>query len=176
MGTSRRDPCRRGGASSSSKLRVEENDNVSRLLQIVKNHTRDETNTDEHYEQVLKELENGEDPNQIDSKGQSVLIACANTLKAFYDSRVAELLVEWGSDVNAKFEGKTAIQWAATRGNSRGALHLHDFIEDFFSPTTVTYTTSDTVNIIKDDSASTITTTTTTVTTAYRTVKRPKLV
>lgn len=146
------------------------------LFDLMKNHTKYDTNSDEYLKKITDQLERGEDLSLLNDKKESVLIACANCSEGFYDSQVAELLVEWGADPYVVLEGMNAIQWAAHRGNTTGAKHLEDFIEEFFKPTTISSTTTDINTIVKDESSTTTTTITTVITTAYRTMKRPKLV
>jgi ankyrin repeat protein len=178
MGKSNRDPRRRGGAALSRCNLIAAFNTVAPtgIFELMEKHTEHETDSDEYLQKITDQLEGGEDISLLNAKNESVLIACAKCEQKFYDERVAELLVEWGADPYAILEGKNAIQWAAYNGNTAGAKHLEDFIEEFFMPTTITSTTSDVKNTVKENSATTVTTITTTITTAIRTVKRPKLV
>ena len=78
---------------------------------------------------VLVELVNGADPNEVDENGQSLLIDCTNIRSTFYIGNVLELLIEWGADYYATFQGKTAVDWMVYRGSARDADLLQDFID-----------------------------------------------
>jgi hypothetical protein len=139
----------------------------------------DEEGVEEVYQLMLDDLDNGVSVDEVDRNGQSLLIACSNVPMALFQLKLPKLLIERGANVNAKYKGMTAVEWAYRRGNIRGASNIQGFIDKFYAPviTTSSITTNETtvhdvkgVSTIKAVSKTIITATTT-----YRASKRPKL-
>ena len=85
--------------------------------------------TEPHYQEVLRLLRCGADPNYT-KNGRSVLIACAHQRCGYYDWEVAHLLIEWGADRHFLYQEKNAAQWIAWRAGF-GAEELQAFIDNF---------------------------------------------
>lgn len=80
---------------------------LSGLYTVANAASRDKT------DDVIRELQNKNDPNSSDDNGETALDYAAQ----FADARMANALIFYGADVNARDPfGNTALHWAAQRG------------------------------------------------------------
>ena len=79
---------------------------------------------------VFELLESGANPNTcVTEGGPTVLIACIYKRLGLVDLSLVKILVEWGADTTATYEGKTALEWIRHHGDCYGDAYLQRHID-----------------------------------------------